>query len=205
MKNKNLVLIIASMLIILTGCNLGGKRGSGIIEEERRDVEEFSEIEISGAYEVDIIVGESREIIVKGDDNLLKYISTEVRGNKLIIENTRNINPKRSIFIRVSTQYLESLEASGASDIYIDDIDTEEFYLNMSGACSIEAEGRTERLKIHLSGAGDVDAKNLRANEVKVNLSGASSATVYADTYLVLRSSTTTTLCQHSQDLLIVC
>ena len=184
MKKNILFTITIILMISLTGCRLGGKRGSGRVAEENRDVSDFNEIELAGSYDVDIIVGDETSLNIEGDDNLLQYIRTYVRGNKLIIDNERNINPRKGILITITTPELEELDASGACEIFIDKINSETFSIGMSGACSIEANGKVNRLKINISGAGSVDAERLIANAVKVGISGASSASVYAEDYL---------------------
>jgi hypothetical protein len=184
MKKSILVLIALIFAFSLTSCRLGGKRGSGRIAEEKREISDFSEIELGGSYNVDITVGEETSLTIEGDDNLLKYVRTYVRGKKLIIDTERNINPRKDILVTITTPELDELYGSGACDIFIDKIKSETFYLNMSGACSIKANGHVDKLKIQISGAGSVDAERLIANAVKVDISGASSASVYADEYL---------------------
>lgn len=184
MNRKTLFTITILFLISLTSCRFWGVRGSGSVEIDNRDVEEFEEIEISGAYEVDITVGEERSVEISGDDNLLKYIDTYVRGNTLIVESRKELRPRHGILVKITTPELEVLSLSGASDIFIEGLDEGRFYIDMSGACSVEAEGIVGTFKLELSGAGSVDARHLRAEDVTVDLSGASSASVYASNSL---------------------
>lgn len=179
--NKVFYTITILLLISLTSCRFWGVRGSGDFDSELRDVEEFTEIEIhGGAFNVDVHVGEETEVEVAGDDNLLKYIETYVRGNTLIVDTRKELNPRESLKITISTPTLEGFDASGASDIWIEGLNESRFYFSMSGACSVEAEGEVDRFKLSISGAGDVDARRVHAKEVTVSLSGAASADVYA-------------------------
>ncbi|MBU1098851.1 MAG: DUF2807 domain-containing protein [Bacteroidetes bacterium] len=184
MNSKGLLTITIILLISLTSCRFWGVRGSGDIESEKREVNDFQEIEISGAYEVDIFVGEKTGVELSGDDNLLKYIDTYVRGNTLVIESRKDLKPRKGIKIKITTPELEVLSLSGASDVFIEGLDEGRFYLDMSGACSIEAEGIVGTFKLELSGAGSVNARHLKAEDVVVSISGASSASVYASNSL---------------------
>lgn len=179
MKTKILFLLTV-FVISLTGCRFWGVRGSGDIEKETRDVDEFYAIESSGAFEINVRVGHDQRVVVTADDNLLKYVVTKVRGGKLIIDSKRDLNSRRGITIDIEVEELEYIESSGACNIYVDGIHSENFEVSMSGASDIDLEGETDKLYVELSGAGSVRARELIANDVKVDISGAASATVYA-------------------------
>ena len=174
--------ILSVLLIILaaSSCRFWGVRGSGDIEYEFREVENFSRLEIAGAFTVKVIVGEEPRLEISADDNLLKYITTRVSGDKLVIESRKSLSPRRGIKIRISTRNLESLEASGASTIDVEGIKGESFTLDVSGAGSLNLQGETKTLKADMSGAASLKARDLRAEKVKIEISGASSAKVFA-------------------------
>lgn len=177
---KRTVLLLAALLIIgLTGCQGVGVKGSGNVVEEIRSVPEFERLEVSGAYNLDIIAGEEPGLEISAEDNLIKYITTEVVGNKLSIYNERNITPRKKIKIIVKTPALESISSSGASNIYAESISSLSFRLELSGAGNIELNGAVDELNVNISGAGNLEAKDLKTNYAKINISGASNADVY--------------------------
>ena len=180
MRIKSLI-VLSIIAVCFAGCRLSGVKGSGHIEKEIRDVEGFSEIELGGMFEVYVEVGKDYSCEIKADDNLLKYITTKVRGNKLIIDSKKNLNPRKGIKINITLPVLNAIEASGASTITAYGIDSDYFNLSVSGAGSIELDGKADTFKMDVSGAGSVDAEELIAKEVYVNLSGAGSADVYAE------------------------
>jgi predicted small secreted protein len=188
MGNKMLKKIIILFLIsvfTLTGCfHWSGVRGSGDIEEEIRDIEEFDELDISGAFTVRVAVGESPYLQISGDDNLLKYVRTRVRGDRLIIDTKREINARKKMKINVSTSYLEKLNVSGANSVKIRGIDSDKFRADISGACTVSLEGETGVFDVDLSGATKLYADDFRADQVKIDCSGASKAEVFAREYL---------------------
>ncbi len=72
-----------------------------------------------------------------------------------------------------------NLEASGASKFNF----TGEYRtvkLDVSGACSLVLSGKTEVLDADVSGASKLDTEDLYANNVSIDLSGASKASVFA-------------------------
>ncbi|MFC2139836.1 head GIN domain-containing protein [Bacteroidota bacterium] len=174
------LLIFALIGLSLVGCRLWGVRGSGHLEREVRDVEDFNEIDVGGAFNVDINVSDDYYLEIIADDNLLQYITTRVKGRKLIIEERKDLNPRRDIKIKIGVPNLERLESSGANDIWADGINEDSFEVGMSGAGSIELLGDVNKIWIEISGAGSIDARKLYAKDAKVYISGAASAEVYA-------------------------
>jgi hypothetical protein len=71
-------------------------------------------------------------------------------------------------------------QALGASRIKLNDFKGEELNIEGSGAGSFHLSGETEYLRIELSGAVNLNADNLIADKVDVEISGASDADVYA-------------------------
>ncbi len=171
---------VALFMLLLVGCNGIGIRGSGIVKDENRPVDSFDNIDISGMYDVRISVGNENSLRIYGDDNLLPLIKTEVEGNTLHVWSKKNISPRKKIKIEIVTESLETISSSGASRIKLNDFKGEELNIEGSGAGSFHLSGETEYLRIELSGAVNLNADNLIADKVDVEISGASDADVYA-------------------------
>lgn len=180
-------LVISAILFValfLAGCNGIGVRGSGILKDDQRDIEDFESLEISGAYYVTLECGKEPSLQIIGDDNVIPLIKTEVRGSTLHIWSNKRISTKQRIKIKITTQNLDNIEASGASDIYVKNIDNDELSVEGNGAGHFRFSGKTEDFNIVLAGAVNLDAAKLQADEVRVELSGASNAEVYASEIL---------------------
>ena len=182
---KRTILLLA-LVAAMTGCGkflkISGKgtAGSGIVKTEKRDVGAFTAIDVSGAYEVDIICQKEPGVEIEGDDNILPLVETYVKNNTLYITHKSGFNVKRAIRLRVTTQNLEMVSSSGASKITLDGVKNEQLLIETSGASKIDAAGETKALEIESSGASRVDVRELRAAHVKVSMSGAGNARVYA-------------------------
>lgn len=183
MKRKILFLSLA-LLLALCGCkfnDLSKTNGSGKMKIEKRDVPAFRSLDISGAYDVEIVVQKEQSLELEGDDNLLPLIKTEVSNSGVLtINNEKSFSTKNKLRVRISVPDLIGISTSGASDIVASNVKSDGFDINASGAGNLKISGETYKLAVEISGAGDVDAKDLHAKVVSVNSSGAARADVYA-------------------------
>jgi len=181
MKRTILFLSLSLLLLLaLNGCSFNRTTGSGAMKLEKRDVPAFKALDISGAYEVEIVAQKEQSLEIEGDDNLLPLIKTEVNDGVLSISNEKSFSTKHKLRVRISLPTLEGISTSGASDIVASNIKSQDFNINMSGASNLKVSGETYKLDVDLSGAGEVDAKDLHARIVSVDSSGAAQADVYA-------------------------
>jgi hypothetical protein len=171
------VLSLTTVLLALTGC---GTRGSGVSASETRELEAFTAIESGGALDLIVHVGAAEQkVVLSGDDNILPVIETRVRGDRLVVEHEGWLRPELPLVLEVWVPSLEAVEASGTTNIEVDGL-SGEFDLDLSGATDAELSGRVERLDIDASGAADVDATDLEAASVIIDMSGAGEAKVWA-------------------------
>ncbi|HEY0380502.1 MAG TPA: head GIN domain-containing protein [Pyrinomonadaceae bacterium] len=180
---KRMVGLLA-VLVLLGGCHWGGFRegtsGSGKTKVEKRSISGFKAVDISGAYAVEIVAQKEAGVEVEGDDNLLPLVRTEVNNGVLEIFNEKPYSSRDAIRVRVSAPQLDAVSTSGASDIVVSNVKSDDFNLSTSGASNIKVSGEARAFELELSGAGGVDAKDLRSENVSVHSSGAAEATVYA-------------------------
>lgn len=154
--------------------------GSGSVASEKRDLADFTEIEVSGVVQVEAIAGKDYSVEVEADDNLLPFVITEVSGGVLRLKTQKSISTKNSIRVRVTAPDIKSLEASGASKVSLDGVSNEIFQIDASGASKITVSGETANLIIDVSGASKIDAGNMQSENATVDASGASGVTVFA-------------------------
>ncbi len=181
------------VLVLLGGCRWGGLRegtdGSGKSKSEKRNVSGFTSVNVSGAYEVEIVAQKEAGVEVEGDDNLLPLVRTEVNNGVLDIFNEKPFNTRNTIRIRISAPQLDAVSTSGASDIVVSNVKSDDFNVSSSGASNLKLSGEAREFGLEMSGAGEVDAKDLRSEKVSVNSSGAAEASVYATEDLYVSAS----------------
>ncbi|MBA2731678.1 MAG: DUF2807 domain-containing protein [Acidobacteria bacterium] len=189
---KRTILFLSLMLLALGGCKFSSVNktsGSGTMKLEKRNVPAFVALDISGAYDVVVVVQKEQSLEIEGDDNLLPLIKTEVNNGVLEIKNEKSFDTKNKLRVRISVANLDGITTSGASEFTVSNIKSDEFNVNASGAGNMKLSGETKSLKLDTSGACEVDAKDLRAEKVSVDSSGASNLDVYATEELLVDAS----------------
>lgn len=154
--------------------NFKGVHGSGNVATEHRDVSDFSAVDVSGVFQVEIVAGKDFSVDVQADDNLIQYVTTEVRGETLRIGLDKKVSTRNDLIVRVTAPSIEKLQASGASKVSAIGISGDSFTLDASGASRVTVVGATSSLSVDVSGASNIDADELTAVNANVDASGAS-------------------------------
>ncbi len=155
-------------------------RGSGNVKEEIRSLPFFKDVDIDGVFDVSIVCQEKQNVRVSGDDNILPAISTKVEGEKLLIRTDVPICTTSELSVHISVSNIERVKVSGAINLAITKVQNQKLSIDHDGAGDIEASGKTKSLEITIDGSGDLNAKDLVAENVKVKLDGASDVVVHA-------------------------
>jgi hypothetical protein len=155
-----------------------GVRGSGNTVIEKRYVEAFQAVDVSGVFQVEVTAQKDFSVEIEADDNLLPLIKTEVREGVLHLLTEKRVKTSNRILVRISAPDLERVNASGASRVSLVDIRNSSLELDTSGASKVTASGETANLVIDVSGASKIDTEDLRSTNAEVDASGASSVVV---------------------------
>ncbi len=158
--------------------NFGAEKGSGNVASENREVGEFSKLDVSHVFQVEVTAQSEYGVEVEADDNLLQFIKTEVRGDTLHIDLDQRVKTGNAMKIRISAPNIERVDASGASRVNISNLKNNELTIDTSGASKISLSGETGSLTVDVSGASQIDAGNLSAMISNVEASGASQVNV---------------------------
>lgn len=189
-------------------------KGNGDTVTIDRNVGDYDQIALAGWFDVDLVDGKEGKLSLKGESNLLEYVTTEVIDGKLTIKVEKGVDLKPSsweegIRITIPVESITSLALSGSGDIVgKKTIKTDNFKTSMSGsgditieveANSIEASmsgsgditlsGRTSNFDATISGSGDIKAYELEADNVEATVSGSADIKVTANKMLKARVS----------------
>jgi hypothetical protein len=194
---------LAILIVLLSACNLNSLRGSGKLITENRPVSNFDRVTLSGSGRVIITQNGEESLVVETDDNIMEYVTTEVRGGTLELgfDSVRAgpISPTRLTFT-LSVDDLEGLTISGSGDIESERIETDSLNILVSGsgdmridsltADTVEAQisgsgeirlaGEATGQDIEISGSGQYRAEDLHSDTVAVDIGGSGDATVWA-------------------------
>ena len=178
------------LLLTVQNCSFYGIAGNGkIVTKKITNIKNITDIKSSGAYDLEIYFADSTEIEITGDENLLPFMTFKIKDNKLIIDSEESLNPSEKIKIKIVTPSLNSLYLSGAFDVNIHDIRGEKFTLDCGGATDVDISGKVEDFFVDVSGSSEIDAANLEAENVKIDISGASDITVFVTKKLFIDAS----------------
>lgn len=197
MRKVKVIIFIVALIIGLTfakvfGAVLGfglptvsfnifsGIKGSGVTKIEKRELSNFKKIDTSGIINLEVTAQKDFDVNVETDDNLLEYVVTEVKGDTLKIYTKQNISPRNKIRVVVAMPDLTGVDVSGIAKVTANNIKTESFNLEITGASKVELNGEANNLIINASGASKIDAENLKVESANVDVSGASNITVNA-------------------------
>jgi hypothetical protein len=205
-KKMTLWLLTALLLAVaLSGCNVignvpgNGIDGSGVIVSREYDFSDFSEIEVSQAFQATITRGDTYSVVVRIDDNLVDRLLVEQDGNRVSIglvqdtllgQATLEADVTLPALTRLNAAGAASAqlngfaaaddfaaEASGASRIH-GDIAAGNVTLRATGASTISLAGEGHAVAADASGASTIDLEEFAAVDANVVANGASSITV---------------------------
>jgi hypothetical protein len=217
--NKLIVQVLLITLAILfsvgsSGCmelvNEGslGEPVNGVQEE--REVGQFSELEIGGAFRGYLTQGDEETLVVEADESEIEYIITEVVNGRLRIYLKPQWRGKyHKMYVYLTFKDLEQIDFGGAAKVTgknalnfdklgmdiggASDIDLEmnaqKLDAEFSGASKIRLNGASEKGKIEISGASGFKGSEMKFTDLTVDAGGAASAKVYATGTLVVNAS----------------
>ena len=205
-------------LVALTSINAQWKKvkGNGKVVTINRETSDYDEIAVAGWFDVELVSGTEGQLTIKGEENLLEYIITEVKDNKLVIKVKKGVNLKPSswgndggIYVTVPVEEVEEVSLSGSGDVVSStvlradnfrtrisgsgdislQIEAETVAATLSGSGDINLSGKAGNFEVRVSGSGDVKAYELQADNVEATISGSADVKVTANEMLYARVS----------------
>lgn len=147
---------------------------------ELRNVPSFSGVSVSGGIDLYLSAGDEAVAVSASKPELTERIKTEVKAGVLSIwfesKSGVNINwnESRKLKAYVSYKTLQSLSASGGSDVFVDgSIKSAELRIDLSGGSDFKGKVEAENLRVHQSGGSDVNISG-KATTLSVETSGGS-------------------------------
>ncbi len=150
------------------------------------DLRDFSAIEISGAYELDVAVGEAYSVVLSGPADEMARVEARVSNGALKLgSRKRALGEKRhgdheSVRAVVTMPSLDRLAVSGVVEADISGVRAGAFRVNLSGVGEVTIAGACGSLDARVSGVGELNARALECDNADVALSGMGEASVYA-------------------------
>jgi hypothetical protein len=191
--------------VVLDGCSesmLSCIQGSNVTGSDVRRVptdngDPFTRINLEGS--VDVVLTEGPySIVVEGDDNLLRLVTTTISGGTLVVDNTECFASEKSLVVRVSLPKLEGVSVEGSSDLgatsgFSSDllsisssgsgdidlqVESKELHTTSTGSGDITLGGHAASHTVVMSGSGDLDAYDLQTERPDYRSSGSGDGTI---------------------------
>ena len=182
---------------------------SGPVTSEIRTPGEFEKVDVSGHFDVELVQGPKHEVTVEAAPDMLDRIKTRVTGSKLTISIERSgwrpfqgasgmprvvvtapnfeaIAAAGTIRVKATGLDVPSLRiaGAGATTLQFDKLRTDELRVAGSGALKAGFAGEARELTVSLSGAGSVNAADLKSEDGKISVAGAGHVIVNASSTL---------------------
>jgi len=187
-------------LILFTSFAVMAQDDNGWVSKEY-SVSDFSEIYLKGGYKVYLSQGKQPALTVKTTgEEMFDILDVRNSGDELRLEMDHDYLSYRRIRLYITVTDLEQIKAEGGlsldSDGYLDlkdikiqvqggaNVDLEMKARNVDvigeGGVLIDLSGVAESLSVRLSGAGHVDADELKTEDVDIRIEGVGTGSVYA-------------------------
>ena len=170
-------------------------------ETKTYELASFRDIHLKGGYKVYLIQGSEYSLTVKAsDDDVFDYLKVRNDRYSLGLEIDRERFDFDRVNLYITFKNIERIKIEGGVRLktrgYLDlnsiDVSVEggaKMEMNMKahnvdvsgeGGVLYELNGVADRLRVHLSGAGHVDASDLKTKNVAFRIEGVGTGTVYA-------------------------
>lgn len=169
-----LALALVAGALLSAGCGVETDAGDTVTESFA--VDEFDELEIDGAFDVTMVLGEEPSVQIETGENLVDDLRVELDGPRLSIglDDGWFSFTTTDIEARITTTDLLRLDLDGAVSVDIENLDADRFELDLDGASRVAGEGSIGELVIDSNGASRVDFDEVIIDEVEVDADGAS-------------------------------
>lgn len=212
---KLAIFVLILLLLVFAFVRLWKKRvyGNGNNILLKRSTEDYEEIRLSGSLNVELVDGTVGNLILSGEENLLKYIITEVKNEKLYLAIEKGYKLKSSlengIQLTVPVERISSIKISGSGDVVSKktlrsagfmtriigsgnitaDLEVETLSTTVAGSGYLNFSGKTKNFSASTAGNCNIKAYDLEADDVDLALAGSGIIMVTAKKKLKARVS----------------
>ncbi len=178
-------------------------QGNGSIKKQTRELAHFTGVSLSLPGSMELRLGNSENITIETDDNLLPMIESVIENGVLKIRPVkRNAQlHTRHLKITVNARDIDRLALGGSGSIDADALRGKKLQFDLGGSGSISVKGMESdavsinvggsgnlksgtgnagSLSVSIGGSGDVDVGQVRSKDASVSVAGSGEAVVWA-------------------------
>jgi hypothetical protein len=202
-------LFLFAAFFMLCSCNY--TTGSGNVISQKRSLANFTGIDVGGSFDVEVTIGAVTEVRVEADDNLMKYIVTDVSGDVLNIHTERLHNISNAhLKVYITLPVLKSVNAAASADVKVlgvityngklifeasssadieASVDAPEVEAEANSSGSVTLSGKTKNYKAEASSSGDIKSAALLTENAVVTANSSGTVAVHASISLTADAS----------------
>lgn len=167
-------------------------------------VQPFTKIHLEGGYKVILEQGSVPGLRIETDEDNFKYIQVESNSESLSLKVTKKHIDLDELVLYITFKDLEKLEIEGGICLETKGyVEVKDFYFHVSGGANIEMNMKANRIKLigeggvkielngiadeldaTISGAGYLNASDMKTKRTNCKIEGACAANVYATEWL---------------------
>ncbi|HZL09708.1 MAG TPA: head GIN domain-containing protein [Prolixibacteraceae bacterium] len=164
------------------------------------NVQPFTKIYLEGGFKVILEQGIQSGLRIKTDEDNFKYIDVQSDSESLSLKITKKHFNFDELILYITFKDLEKLEIEGGISLETKGyVDLNDFYLHVEGGASIEMNMKARKVKVigeggvkfefdgiadeldaSISGAGHLDAIDLKTKRCDIKIEGVGAGSVYA-------------------------
>lgn len=170
----------------------GTVEGDGNKVTQPRQATGFLRVELRGPLDVRVTEGPAPSVSVTIDQNLQPLVTTEVRGDTLVVDAQRSLRYRGTGQVEVTVPELRALAIEGSGDARVKaaaaprdvalrisgsgDVgwsgQAGKLVVRIHGSGDVTLEGQAAELDAAVDGSGDVGARGLRARSARLTVNG---------------------------------
>lgn len=144
------------------------------VVKETRIVGNFTKLDVSGAFEVFLVQGNARELVIEADEDIIDRVITKVSGSELEIYMRSPLRSYKKMKVYLTFEEIDEIELSGAVKLRGGNLmQFNKLDLELSGACDVAFEMEAQHIDLDLSGASKLSLTGI-VEGIKADCSGAS-------------------------------
>jgi hypothetical protein len=174
---KITIVFLAACIALVAGCHWVGIRGNGRIKTDERTISAFTNIDASGAFQIEWKSG-APTLSITTDENLLPYIDNQISGETLHLHTREQIWPTHGIKVVISSPTRTGAKTSGAVKLTANQLSGPRFALESTGAAEVKLDGNIDELLADMTGASELHAGGLQTKTTEISTTGAADAEI---------------------------
>jgi hypothetical protein len=179
-------------------------KGNGNVVTVKRTTSDYDGISIGGSFDVILVEGKEGKITIEGEENIIPYIETEVKGNTLQVKFKKKINIRTTKRLTITVTYkdIDKVALGGSGNIKNEGIiksndftvvlggsgnitltvDADEVNSKIGGSGNIKLAGSSNELNCAIAGSGSIKAYDLTTGALNATIAGSGNIRITVNT-----------------------